>query len=182
MIARRTGPWDEGAATGGPTAAGPTTDMTAYGQAWGADASFPRMFTPAAILMRPKAVSSVAMFVGDSITVGTGENTNGDVAHWDEGWCTRSVRNKWPHYVSGLSGTSLTAWAGSGLSSFHRKSVIAGMSFAHLICELGVNDVLASINLSTLQTRWWAAWKQFAAYGRPVYQTPISPLSPMAPP
>lgn len=177
VVARR-GNFEEGAATGGVVTAGPTADLTVNGQAWAAATGSVRMFAPSALLIRPRKSSSVAVFVTDSIGVGTGEDVANSNARWDEGWCTRAVRDKWPHYVSGQSGTSLEKWyINDGRASFRRKSVLSGIYFTHLFCELGVNDFIGGASLATVQQRWWTVWQQLAAYGRPVYQTTITPAT-----
>lgn len=177
VLARR-GSYSEGAAQGGAESAGPGPDYTGDGTTFTADTAVVRMFMPSAVLVRPSKPSRVPLFVTDSIGAGVGEETASLRARWDEGWCTRAVRDKWPHYVCAMSGTTVDRWTSNNQRySFRRRSTIAGIYYTDLICELGINDFFAGANLATVQTRWIAAWKSMALHGRPVYQTTITPSS-----
>ena len=173
IIARR-GNYEEGS-SGSVTAAGPAVDATGFGTAWTPTVGVIRMFMVSAILTKPAVLTRVPLFVTDSIGVGTGESTAPSNAKWDEGWCTRAVRNKWPHYIVGLSGTTAQRWTDSYINSFRRKSVMSGIYHTDVIYELGVNDFQGGANLATVQSRWIAAWKELSRSGRNIWQTTITP-------
>lgn len=173
IIARR-GNFDEGS-SGDITTAGPAPDATGFGTAWSNTPGSVRMFMCSAVLTRPAVPSRVALFIGDSISVGTGESIVPSNARWDEGWCTRAVRDKYPHYVIGLSGTTLERWYDAPQNNFRRRSVMAGIYYTDIICELGVNDFQGGASVATVQTRWLTVWRDLARAGRPVYQTTITP-------
>lgn len=173
LVSRR-GNYDEGAAQGGAAAAGPTTDMTANGTPWVAQSGGVRMFAPSVLLTQQAVPSAAPLFITDSIGVGTGESVAQSNARYDEGWCTRAVRNRWPHLVVGQSGTTLAKWLVAN-GSFRRKSVLSRVMFTHVICQMGINDAMSGASLSTLQTTWMNVWKDLARNGRPVYQTTLTP-------
>lgn len=173
IIARR-GNFDEGS-SGDITIAGPAPDATGFGTSWTNTPGSIRMFMCSAVLTRPAVPSRVALFIGDSISVGTGESIAPSNARWDEGWCTRSVRDKYPHYVIGLSGTTLERWYDAPQNNFRRRSVMAGIYYTDIICELGVNDFQGGASVATVQSRWLTVWRDLARSGRRVWQSTITP-------
>jgi hypothetical protein len=167
IIARR-GNYEEGWSAD-PAVAGPGPDLTPFGTAWAPVAGVTRIFAPSVILTRPDTRTLSIMFLTDSIGVGTGESIVPNNSRWDEGWCTRAVRNKWPHFVLGLSGVTIAKWINpvtNPQASIRRRTVMENIHHTDVVVQQGVNDFQGGATTAQAQVLALSQWKDLAKYGR----------------
>jgi hypothetical protein len=179
-------PWGEGI-SGDASVSGPGVDLTGFTDLWMGTPGNKlnvRVFGPSAVLIRPAAPTPVLLAITDSIGVGTGESVTftgyipSSADFLDEGWITRAVKNRWLHFIAGLSGTNLSNWISSGgAGNFRRRNAIERMNITHILNEDGINDLQGGATASTVQTRAISAWRDRGLWGRPQYQSTITPLA-----
>lgn len=176
IIARR-GNYEEGWSAD-PAVAGPGPDLTPFGTAWAPVAGVTRIFAPSVILTRPDTRTLSIMFLTDSIGVGTGESIVPNNSRWDEGWCTRAVRNKWPHFVLGLSGVTIAKWINpvtNPQASIRRRTVMENIHHTDVVVQQGVNDFQGGATTAQAQVLALSQWKDLAKYGKRIHQSTITP-------
>lgn len=179
-------PWGEGI-SGDINAAGPGPDLTGFNDIWVGQSGNKlnvRTFGPSAVLIAPSAPAACLLALTDSIGVGAGESVfftgliPASADRLDEGWITRAIKGRWTHYIAGLSGTNLSNWiSAGGVGNFRRRNVIERIQFSHVLSEDGINDLQGGANLATVQSRAIAAWLDRSTWGRPQYQSTITPLA-----
>jgi hypothetical protein len=179
-------PWGEGASSD-LSVAGPGADLTGPTTVWVGQSGNKlnvRLFGPSAVLIRPTAPTPVLLALTDSIGVGTGESVTftgalpASADRLDEGFIARAVRDRCPFFVAGLSGTRYADWnLAGGTGNTRRRNVIERMHVTHVLCEDGINDLQAGEGLASVQARAITAWSDRALWGRPIYQTTITPLA-----
>ncbi len=185
-LVARGDPWGEGF-SGDASVAGPGTDLTGFSATWVAVSGNKlntRMCGPSAVLVRPQAPTAVLLGIGDSIIAGTGEGVTftgfipASADRLDMGWVARACESRWPAFIAGLSGTALSNWNSSGGSgNYHRRNVIEQMQITHVLNQDGINDLQGGAALATVQSRAITAWRDRATWGRPQYQSTITPLA-----
>lgn len=178
--------WGEGI-SGDVTAAGPGADLTGFSDVWVGQSGNKlnvRMFGPSAVLVLPAAATPCLLALTDSIGVGTGESVvfagalTASADRLDEGWITRAVKGRWAHFIAGLSGTNLSNWLSSGgAGNFRRRNIIERMLFTHVLNEDGINDLQGGATAATVQARAISTWLDRSTWGKPQYQSTITPLA-----
>lgn len=185
LRASRSNPYLEGINVD-PSLAGPGSNETGNGIVFtpvqGAGTSGIRLPGISALLGTPVKYSSALLAVGDSISVGTGESfcfnqAAGTSENLDMGWIARATRNRWPHLTLGISGTALGVW-NTRAYSWRLKNFMETTYFTHILCELGINDLTGSAQtLDASKSRHILTWRDLAKYGKPVYQSTLTPYT-----
>jgi lysophospholipase L1-like esterase len=114
----------------------------------------------------PNAPANVALF-GDSIIHGQGESA--DPANF--GFASRALNGKNPYLRLARPGEQASQFEVAGL--YIRGSLAISSDYA--ICNYGLNDLIASASVATLQADLVAAWTLLTTAGLSVYQCTLTP-------
>lgn len=135
-----------------------------------------RCFGPSLILGTQSTNKKCVYLVGDSLSVGLGDDGSGIPnlgSGISGGIFYRAFSYNYPVIQGNVPGQALANYRTNG-----GRKIFPFMSACEaMICELGVNDIKAGVTFATLQADYVYLWDLFFAKGVPVYQTTITPVS-----
>lgn len=132
-------------------------------------------FAPLAVYGNPVLTTSKGvLLLGDSIVAGSGDFPPFDTNYYTYplGFAARASKNANVGYLkAGRGGESTTNILSIG--GLHKLTL--GEGSQNLICNLGINDLIAGISTNVLKTNLMTIWRYYAKKGLRVFQTTYTP-------
>lgn len=122
-------------------------------------------FSPIAVCGDAGAGFPFVGHFGDSIGAGLGDSDN--VSTLGRGFLRRAMANTIPFINCCVSGDQL--------ANAHRIRYGMYNGCTDVICQMGVNDIVAGATFATVQANMIAAWQNLGIFGARVWQTTITP-------
>lgn len=122
-------------------------------------------FSPIAVLGDAGSAFPFVGHYGDSIGAGLGDYDN--IASVGRGFMRRWMANFIPFINVCVSGDTLSN------SHLIRFAMLNGCS--DVICQMGINDLVAGSSVATVESNMVATWQNLGAFGARVWQTTITP-------